>query len=200
MVIILLKEFLKENKDARRIFGKKEIEIILKQLEGLKLTQSEMNRLSRDIRPKLEVIRKMADYSNEFDLKKNQNNKGIINKAIEIILNDQLKDKIQAILLFGSFADKTYTFRSDIDICVLFKQISLEEATKFRVRVSGIVPQKIDLQVFNVLPMKLKKDIARNHKILYHSDDFDNIEFSIRYLKCDDYFLRMKRVFEGAEA
>jgi len=48
MVIITLievkmnfKEFIKTNKNARKIFGRKEIEIILKQLGGIKLTQSE---------------------------------------------------------------------------------------------------------------------------------------------------------------
>ena len=50
MVIILLSEFLTHNKNARRIFGKKELEIILKQLDGLPLTQSEKNRLSRDVK------------------------------------------------------------------------------------------------------------------------------------------------------
>ena len=46
MVVILeLKEFLINNKNARKIFGKTEIEIILKQLDGITLTQSEKNRL-----------------------------------------------------------------------------------------------------------------------------------------------------------
>ena len=43
---------LKEEKNARKIFGKKEIEIIEKQLNGIKLSPSEQTRLSRDIRKK----------------------------------------------------------------------------------------------------------------------------------------------------
>ena len=58
MVIILrLKNYLKINENARKIFGKKELEIIIKQLEGIHLTQSERNRISRDIKPKLEFIK-----------------------------------------------------------------------------------------------------------------------------------------------
>ena len=48
---------IKTNKDIRKIFGKKELVIIEKQLLGVSLTQSEKNRLSRDIRKKFEVIK-----------------------------------------------------------------------------------------------------------------------------------------------
>ena len=62
MVIILtLKTIIKNHKEIRKIFGKKEIKIILKQLEGISLNQSEKNRLSRDIRPKLNIIKEFIN-------------------------------------------------------------------------------------------------------------------------------------------
>jgi len=188
-------EFLKNNENVRKIFGEKELEIIFKQLGGLTLTQSERNRLSRDIRPKFEFIREANNYKNEFDLKKNQDNKKIINETVKIILEDELKDSIISIFLFGSFADKSFTKKSDIDICVVFKEITLKEATSFRIRISGNTSEKVDIQVFNILPMKVKKEISKNHKILYKVNKFDNIKFSIRYLKDDDFFIRMKKIF-----
>src|SRR3989338_3272428 len=103
MVIILaLKNFLKDNKNARKIFGKKELEIILRQLDGLPLTQSERNRLSRDIKPKFEFIREVSEFEDEFGLKKDQDARKIIYKSVNVILQDRLKDKVEAILLFGS--------------------------------------------------------------------------------------------------
>ena len=195
MVIILLSEFLRQNKNARRIFGKKELEIILKQLEGLPLTQSERNRLSRDIKPKLEFIKEISKFENEFELKKDANNLILIDKAVQLILQDQLKNKIKAILLFGSHVRGIVTKRSDIDICVVFTNISLEEATKFRIRILGNFSAKVDIQVFNTLPQKIKRSIARNHKVLYKREDYDNTDFTITYLKDDDYFIRMKEVF-----
>jgi len=197
MVIILkLSNFLKTSRNARKIFGKKELEIILKQLAGSSLTQSERNRISRDIKPKLEFIKEIAKFEDEFKLEKNQDNRKIIEKAVDAILKDKLNDKINAILLFGSFADNSFTNRSDIDICTLFKSdLSLKEATEFRIRISSQLPEKADIQVFNILPQKIKKDIARNHKVLYKDNVFDNIGFSIRYLKDDDYFIRMNKIF-----
>jgi len=191
-----LKELIKKNKNARKIFGIKEIEIILKQIDGTKLTQSEKNRLSRDIRPKLGFIKDISGFKDEFELKSNQENKNIIEKAKETILKDKEKDNIKAILLFGSFADNTFTKRSDIDICVVFrKTIPVKNATEFRIRISGEINNKVDIQVFNILPQKIKKEIARNHKILFKAEDYDNTGFSINYLKDDDYFIRMKKIF-----
>ena len=197
MVIILgLKELLKNNKNARKVFGKKELEIIFKQLDGLPLKQSEKNRLSRDIKPKLEFIKETAEFKDEFKLEKNQNNKRLIERAVETILDDKFSDEIKAILLFGSFADNSFTPSSDIDICVIFKKdLSLKAATEFRIRVSGNLPEKIDVQVFNILPQKIKKSIAINHNVLYKSNDYDNLNFTIKYLKDNDYFARMNRIF-----
>ena len=200
MVVNLnLKNFLNGNKNARKIFGKKEIEIILKQLDGISLTQSEKNRLSRDIRPKLNFVKEISDFKDEFELKKDQYAKNIIDKAVNLILQDKLKDRIEAILLFGSRVRGIVTLRSDIDLCVVFDNIGREEADRFRIRVLGNFSARIDIQVFNILPQKIKRSIARSHKILYKQEDFDNTSFSIRHLKDEDFFIRTNKIF-GVEA
>ena len=199
VVILILKEFLRSNKNARKVFGKKEIGIILKQLDGISLTQSEKNRLSRDIKPKFEFIKEASKFGDEFELKKDADNLKIVDKAVQLILDDELKDRIMAILLFGSHAGGVVTKRSDIDICAIFTDISLREATKFRIRIMGELPEKADVQVFNILPQKIKREIARNHKVLYKKDGYNNINFSIKYLKDEDYFIRMNKIF-GVEA
>ena len=57
--------------------------------------------------------------------------------------------------------------RSDIDIAVLFDRITKKEAFNFRVRILGRASDKMDIQVFNVLPEKIKKSILKKHKVLY---------------------------------
>ncbi|MEK6857485.1 MAG: nucleotidyltransferase domain-containing protein [Nanoarchaeota archaeon] len=191
----MLAELVRREPDARKIFGKKEIGIILKQMDGISLTQSEKNRLSRDIRPKLRFIKKISRAQDEFELKKSEGVKKLIDRAVKLILEDKLKYKIKAILLFGSRVNGIVTPRSDIDICVIFTEINLTEATKFRIRILGDFSEKVDIQVFNVLPQKIKREIARKHKILYRTKNYDNIEFNIRHLKDDDYFIRTKKYF-----
>ena len=199
VVIMKFKEFLENNQNARKIFGKKELEIIKKQLEGTTLKQSEKNRLSVNIKPKLRFIEQASNYKDEFSLSKNQDNKNLIKNAINYILKDELKENISAILLFGSFADKTQTPMSDIDLGIIFKkEISSKESTLFRMRLLGEVSKKIDLQIVNTLPSKIRKSIARKHKVLYKTKDFDNISFTINELKDQDFNMRLQKIFEAS--
>ena len=152
-----LLSFIKKNKDLRVIFGVRELKIIEKQLLGINLTQSEKNRLSRDIRKKLRVIGEMSKYGEEFELKKAS--------EIQRIVQDIKED------LFGSSVKNERTFRSDIDIAVEFiNNISLKETTEFRIKFSG--RDDIDIQVFNILPEKIQKSILNNHKVLYENNLF----------------------------
>ncbi|HIH34237.1 MAG TPA: nucleotidyltransferase domain-containing protein [Nanoarchaeota archaeon] len=158
---------LKEDKEARRIFGERELKIVEKQLLGVNLTQSEKNRLSRDIRPKLDFIRKIAGFEEEFELKKGAEIKRYIEESREMILNDSLRKNMREIILFGSAVENKLTLKSDIDLAVKFDKISLTEATSFKKRIGGQVSSKVDVQVYNHLPARIKKEIDSKGKLLY---------------------------------
>ncbi len=170
MIKMNLLKFLKENENVRKIFGQRELKIIEKQLNGINLTQSEKNRLSRDIRKKFLLIKEISKFESEFNLKKANEIKKMLQETKELILKDKLKNKIKKILLFGSAAENKMTFRSDIDIVVVFREITRKQAFDFRKRISGQVSDKIDVQVFNILPEKIKESILKNHKILYKNE------------------------------
>jgi predicted nucleotidyltransferase len=180
--------------EARLIFGKKELEIIHKQLKGLPLTQSQKNRLSTYIRPKLEFIKKLQNAQSEFKLKKNQTLKIKLQQLLQIIKKDELFDCITAILLFGSYANNTARLNSDIDVAIIFEsKITDKEATLFQMRILGETTTDFDIQVFNFLPTSVQKTIRDNHKILYKKSHFDSITFKAQNYKDDDFILREKR-------
>ncbi len=158
---------LKKNKNVRRIFGQRELKIIEKHLIGIKLKKSETTRLSRDIRKKFEAIKSLIPYFNEFNLKKGSINKEIIDDAIMLIKESKYFPRIKRITLFGSIVENQMTFRSDIDIAVQFNSINIKEATEFRIYVSGRVSNKIDIQVYNVLPKKIRAEIDKKGRVLY---------------------------------
>ena len=162
-------QFLKTDDNARKIFGQRELKIIEKQLNGINLTQSEKNRLSRDIRKKFQFIKEASKFSEEFELKKAGLLKSLIDEAKETILRHPLKNKIIKIILFGSFVDHKITSHSDIDIAVVFNEITKKDAGKFRIYTLGRVDKKIDIQVFNTLPDKIKKEINAKGKIIYEN-------------------------------
>lgn len=163
-------KFLKENENTRKIFGKRELKIIEKQLKGVSLTQSEKNRLSRDIRKKFQFIKQASKFSDMFDLKKSDYTKSIINETKEVILEHPSREKIERIILFGSFAENKPSLNSDIDIAVEFSEINKKQAFNFRKKVLGKLPDKVDVQVFNVLPEKVKKEIKNKGKLIYKNE------------------------------
>ncbi len=163
-----LLDFLKKNENARKVFGKRELKIIEKQLFGLTLSQSEKNRLSRDIRKKLDFIREAARFSQEFDLKHGLKVKELVERAKDEILNTKYQPFIKRIVLFGSTAERLRHLGSDVDIAVEFDDIDIKEATEFRIKVS--YSDMIDIQVYNVLPAKIKKEIDEKGKIIYERE------------------------------
>lgn len=162
--------FLKDNKEARRIFGERELKIIEKQLFGIKLTQSEKNRLSRDIRKKFEFIKEVSKYKEEFNLKRGVIVKEIIENTLDIIKEHQLFNKIKRIVLYGSTVEKERTFRSDIDIAVEFKSIDKKQAGLFRKEILRETNDNVDVQVYNNLPKKIKKEIDQKGKTLFKNE------------------------------
>jgi len=165
-------KFLNENPNSRKIFGERELKIIEKQLLGVSLTQSEKNRLSRDIRKKFEFIKEANKFEEQFDLKKANLTKEMINDALEVIKEHEWFWKIKEIIIFGSFVENRFHLFSDIDIAVKFKEnITEKDAAKFRMNISGRLPEKIDIQVYNILPDKIKKEIDKNGKTIYQRKD-----------------------------
>src|SRR3989344_660513 len=156
-----------KNANLRKLFGKRELIIIQKQLLGVPLKSSEKTRLSRDIKKKLEAIKEIAKFSSEFELKKGAEIKKRVEEAKEIILQNRLFSRIKRIILFGSATENKLTLSSDIDIAVEFINIMKEDANRFRREVMGKVNEKIDVQVYNMLPNKIKKEILNKKKVLY---------------------------------
>ncbi|MBI2112487.1 nucleotidyltransferase domain-containing protein, partial [Candidatus Woesearchaeota archaeon] len=124
-------------------------------------------RLSRDIKTKLEAVRKLSENISEFQLKKGQNIKELIKEAKEVIFESKQVSKIKKIWLFGSTAANERTFRSDIDIAVEFSSINSREASEFRIKTLSKLPEIIDIQVYNILPEKIKKEIDEKGKVIY---------------------------------
>jgi predicted nucleotidyltransferase len=160
-----LLSIIKNKPEMRSLFGERELKIIEKQLWGIKLSPSERTRLSRDIRKKFRAIREIANFADEKELKHGSRVKELIADMKERILESEYSRRIKKIVLFGSTAINQRTYRSDIDISVEFDTIDLKEATEFRIKFN--YNDKIDVQVYNVLPDKIKKEIDEYGKIIW---------------------------------
>lgn len=163
-----LLQLINREKDLRKLFGQRELDIIKKQLLGVNLSPSEKTRLSRDIRPKFNIIKKVSNFEKEFSLKKAQEIKFIIEETKEIILNNRNKGKINKIFVFGSYIENKMRESSDIDMAINFHNISKKDATKFKIEMQGRVNSKVQISILNILPEKVRQEILNKGKVVYN--------------------------------
>ncbi len=89
-------------------------------------------------------------------------------KELEKLLGAAKKDKnIAAVLLFGSHARKRQMATSDIDVALVLKNPG--KAFEKRVRYS-MINEKIDVQIFQELPVYIKIRVLKEGKILHCKD------------------------------
>ncbi len=91
---------------------------------------------------------------------------------LELIKNKILEldntNSVKFIVLFGSTAKKTNTPLSDIDVAVYYDQDE-KQRFKFRMKVLGELSDKVDLHIFQDLPLTVQKEVLGG-KMLYQKD------------------------------
>ncbi len=87
------------------------------------------------------------------------------------LLKEINKDKqVMAVLLFGSLARGEKN--KDIDIClVLDKKYSPLQMSRKKLKYSSLVKSDYDIQIFQQLPLFIRKRIIGEGKIIYCADD-----------------------------
>jgi len=158
-----LLRFLRSNKNVRKIFGEKELRIIEKQLFGHDLTQSEKNRLSRDVRKKFDFIKEASGFDDDvFKLKKGAFIHEIIDEAVKFIKKDVLNERVNKIIMYNSEGESQIT-----DIFVVFSEIQEKEVVDFRRRMLDQVNSRVNIRIYNFLSKKIKESIDEKGKVLH---------------------------------
>ena len=94
--------------------------------------------------------------------------------------------KIRFIILFGSTVQGLDTPLSDLDLAVYY-QGDEQERFDFRKKASGHLPDKVDLHVFQDLPLAVQKEALEGKVLYYDNFDFIFTEF-MRVIKDYNFF------------
>lgn len=98
------------------------------------------------------------------------------------------EEKVKFIILYGSAAEGNQTPLSDVDLAVYYEG-SKEERFRFRMKILGMVSDKFDIQIFQDLPLYIRREVIRGkvlyydksrflYKIIYEtSKDFDDFKY-----------------------
>ena len=122
-----------------------------------------------------------------------QRNQDIIQKALNRIKQSDGFSKIRFIALYGSVATGEDTIHSDIDIAISCK-LDRFEAELYRMTLLSDLPEKIDLHIFENLPLYIRKSVLGGVFLYMQDEDevydlaYDTIrEYNLFKPHLDDY-------------
>jgi len=93
-----------------------------------------------------------------------------------------LKDKVLAVLLFGSLAQENYCGRSDIDICIVAPDGDPQKILKEVFRNVDVHGKNYDVKIFEELPLYLKIQVINSHEVIF-GDKQDLYEYFYKFRK-----------------
>lgn len=106
---------------------------------------------------------------------------------------------IKFIILYGSVVEGNATPLSDIDLAVYYEGTK-EERFKFRMKMLGDVNDKFDIQIFQDLPLYVRKEIISRGKILYQKSYSEIFDIFIKTIKSfGDFKPRLDIYYSGLE-
>ena len=95
------------------------------------------------------------------------------------------RKEVKAVLLYGSYARNEQNIRSDIDICVVAPTLKTPKdfAKLLREIWRNVDANKYDVRIFEELPLYLKIEVIRNHKIIFSEDPYELSYYFYHYRK-----------------
>lgn len=97
-----------------------------------------------------------------------------------------LKNDVLGVLLFGSSIDNRRIKRSDVDICVVApKQKPLSMLSLVHQKID-VYKKKYDVHTFEELPLYMKAEVLRNHKVIVSKNLPELYEYLYFYQKLWD--------------
>ena len=109
-----------------------------------------------------------------------------IKRLVKKILEIDKKKKIKYLILFGSVAEKKSSYLSDVDIAVYYDG-SKKERFNFRIKVLGSLPDKVDLQIFQDLPLSVQNEVIKG-KLQYCNDHQLLVDQSMKVIRSFSFF------------
>lgn len=106
-------------------------------------------------------------------------------------------DELRFVYLYGSKAKGDSTERSDIDLCLYYDLDDKEELYDTLFKIKGSFPDRYDIQMFQLLPLYVKKEVFEGD-LIYADDKGFVHDIARRTIKeYDDFEPRYKYILYG---
>ena len=99
----------------------------------------------------------------------------MVGKPLRDLLDRAKKDpRVLAVLLFGSMARKQLHDGSDTDVCLVLVKTLYSSLQLSKIKLEYLQDFNLDVQIFQQLPLYIRKRVLRDGEVLY-SRDMDSL-------------------------
>jgi len=80
--------------------------------------------------------------------------------------------KVKFIFIYGSEVTGGKLRTSDVDFCIYYDTNSKEEMEKFRLKLLSKLPENFDVQIFQLLPLFVRKEVLKGKLVYAENEEF----------------------------
>jgi predicted nucleotidyltransferase len=102
---------------------------------------------------------------------------------------------ILAVILFGSHARGEASAESDVDLCLVLASDTTPKLTMSRTRLAYLAEDKLDLVIFQQLPLHIKSRVLKEGKVLFVRDEDALYDVAIRAARAFEHFRHIQRAY-----
>ena len=106
-------------------------------------------------------------------------------------------NKIKFVFLYGSYAENKQNKFSDVDFAVYYSGAA-KERFRFRLKLLSKLPENFDVQIFQDLPLYVRKDVLKG-KLIYAKDLTFAYDTAYQTIKDFDHFKKYYYDYIGYE-
>lgn len=99
-------------------------------------------------------------------------NDPVIMKGLAMMKNIAGFDRVKFIILYGSYHAAGHREGSDIDIAVGYDAKTNHERSAFRLKALSELPEGFDVQIFEQLPVYVRKEVLKGKVIFCRDEDY----------------------------
>ncbi len=96
----------------------------------------------------------------------------LVKNSVERLKNIEGFEKVRFIMLYGSAAEGVSRENSDIDLCIDYDAKTDYERSMFRLKVLSELPAIFDVQIFNQLPLYVKKEVLKGKVVFCRDEEY----------------------------
>jgi len=102
---------------------------------------------------------------------------------------------ILAVILFGSHARGEASAESDVDLCLVLASATTPKLTMSRTRLAYLAEDKLDLVIFQQLPLHVRSRVLKEGKVLLVRDEEALYDVAIRAARAFEHFRHIQRAY-----